>query len=311
MLYIGCHLSSSKGFAAMGRQALELGANTFQFFTRNPRGSRAKDLDPADAAALRDLLARHGFGPIVAHAPYTLNLCGAEEKNRIFARETMADDLARLEHVPGQYYNFHPGSHVGQGSETGIALIADGLNAILRPNQATTVLLETMAGKGSEVGGRFEELRAILDRVELSGKVGVCLDTCHVSDGGYDIVHDLDGVPRIFNHNYFRRDCMPGLTKEIAQGSIYRYLEQEVHMSIVTSKRTITVEMADELDRTWLTLDGFNCLAVVSSQTYNSDGIMFEYTQSRHHPSIFRFQDNAVRTAARPPAEPGPAGEMF
>ena len=194
MLYIGCHLSSSKGFAAMGRQALELGANTFQFFTRNPRGSRAKDLDPADAAALRDLLARHGFGPIVAHAPYTLNLCGAEEKNRIFARETMADDLARLEHVPGQYYNFHPGSHVGQGSETGIALIADGLNAILRPNQATTVLLETMAGKGSEVGGRFEELRAILDRVELSGKVGVCLDTCHVSDGGYDIVHDLDGV---------------------------------------------------------------------------------------------------------------------
>ena len=165
MLYIGCHLSSSKGFAAMGRQALELGANTFQFFTRNPRGSRAKDLDPADAAALRDLLARHGFGPIVAHAPYTLNLCGAEEKNRIFARETMADDLARLEHVPGQYYNFHPGSHVGQGSETGIALIADGLNAILRPDQATTVLLETMAGKGSEVGGRFEELRAILDRV--------------------------------------------------------------------------------------------------------------------------------------------------
>ena len=122
MLYIGCHLSSSKGFAAMGRQALELGANTFQFFTRNPRGSRAKDLDPADAAALRDLLARHGFGPIVAHAPYTLNLCGTEEKNRIFARETMADDLARLEHVPGQSYNFHPGSHVGQGSETGIAL---------------------------------------------------------------------------------------------------------------------------------------------------------------------------------------------
>ena len=199
MLYIGCHLSSSKGFAAMGRQALELGANTFQFFTRNPRGSRAKDLDPADAAALRDLLARHGFGPIVAHAPYTLNLCGAEEKNRIFARETMADDLARLEHVPGQYYNFHPGSHVGQGSETGIALIADGLNAILRPNQATTVLLETMAGKGSEVGGRFEELRAILDRVELSGKVGVCLDTCHVWDGGYDIVNDLDGVLKRFD----------------------------------------------------------------------------------------------------------------
>lgn len=140
------------------------GPTPFNFSPAIPGAARAKDLDPADAAALRDLLARHGFGPIVAHAPYTLNLCGAEEKNRIFARETMADDLARLEHVPGQYYNFHPGSHVGQGSETGIALIADGLNAILRPDQATTVLLETMAGKGSEVGGRFEELRAILDR---------------------------------------------------------------------------------------------------------------------------------------------------
>ena len=194
MLYIGCHLSSSKGFAAMGRQALELGANTFQFFTRNPRGSRAKDLDEADAAALRDLMAERAFGPIVAHAPYTLNLCGAEEKNRAFARETMADDLARLEHLPGQLYNFHPGSHVGQGIETGIGLIAQGLNAILRPEQTTTVLLETMAGKGSEVGGRFEELRAILDRVTLSDRMGVCLDTCHVSDAGYDLVGDLDGV---------------------------------------------------------------------------------------------------------------------
>ena len=194
MLYIGCHLSSSKGFAAMGRQALELGANTFQFFTRNPRGSRAKDLDEADAAALRELLAERGFGPIVAHAPYTLNLCGAEEKNRLFARETMADDLRRLEHLPGQLYNFHPGSHVGQGIEAGIDLIAQGLNAILRPEQSATVLLETMAGKGSEVGGRFEELRAILDRVTLSDRMGVCLDTCHVSDAGYDLVGDLDGV---------------------------------------------------------------------------------------------------------------------
>ena len=194
MLYIGCHLSSSKGFAAMGRQALELGANTFQFFTRNPRGSQAKDLDEADAAALRDLLAERGFGPIVAHAPYTLNLCGAEEKNRLFARETMADDLRRLEHLPGQLYNFHPGSHVGQGIEAGIDLIAQGLNAILRPEQSATVLLETMAGKGSEVGGRFEELRAILDRVMLSDKMGVCLDTCHVSDAGYDLMGDLDGV---------------------------------------------------------------------------------------------------------------------
>ena len=194
MLHIGCHLSSSKGFAAMGRQALELGADTFQFFTRNPRGSRAKDLDPADAAALAALMREHDFAPIIAHAPYTLNLCSAEENNRHFARDTMADDLARLEHIPGQYYNFHPGSHVGQGTETGIALIAEGLNAILRPGQTTTVLLETMAGKGSEVGGRFEELREILDRIDLADKMGVCLDTCHVSDGGYDIINNLDGV---------------------------------------------------------------------------------------------------------------------
>ena len=194
MLHIGCHLSSSKGFAAMGRQALELGADTFQFFTRNPRGSRAKDLDPADTAALVALLKEHRFAPVVAHAPYTLNLCGAEEKNRLFAQETMADDLRRMEFIPGQYYNFHPGSHVGQGVEAGISLIAEGLNAILTPDQTTTVLLETMAGKGSEVGGRFEELREILDRVEMGEKMGVCLDTCHVSDGGYDIVHDLDGV---------------------------------------------------------------------------------------------------------------------
>ncbi len=199
MLHIGCHLSSSKGFAAMGRQALELGADTFQFFTRNPRGSKAKDLDAADAAALVTLMEARRFAPIIAHAPYTLNLCGAEERNREFARETMADDLRRLEHVPGQYYNFHPGSHVGQGTEAGIELIAQGLNAILTPDLHTTVLLETMAGKGSEVGGRFEELRAILDRVELSDKMGVCLDTCHVSDGGYDIIHDLDGVLEEFD----------------------------------------------------------------------------------------------------------------
>ena len=194
MLHIGCHLSSSKGFAAMGRQALELGADTFQFFTRNPRGSKAKELDPADAAALVSLMKEHSFAPVIAHAPYTLNLCGAEETNRTFARETMADDLRRMEYVPGQYYNFHPGSHVGQGMETGITLIAEGLNEILKPDQTTTVLLETMAGKGSEVGGRFEELREILDRIELSDRMGVCLDTCHVSDGGYDIISDLDGV---------------------------------------------------------------------------------------------------------------------
>lgn len=194
MLHIGCHLSSSKGFLAMGRGALALGADTFQFFTRNPRGSRAKELDADDAAALRALLAEHRFAPVIAHAPYTLNLCGADADNRAFARETMADDLRRMEHLPGQYYNFHPGSHVRQGAEAGAAYIAEALNAVLRPEQQTTVLLETMAGKGSEVGGRFEELRQILDQTALPDKLGVCLDTCHVSDGGYDIIHDLDGV---------------------------------------------------------------------------------------------------------------------
>ena len=194
MLHIGCHLSSSKGFLAMGRQAWKLGADTFQFFTRNPRGSKAKELDGADAAALMALLAERNFAPVIAHAPYTLNLCSAEEKNRAFAREIMADDLRRMEYLPGQLYNFHPGSHVGQGMETGIAYIADALNAILTPEQSTTVLLETMSGKGSEVGGRFEELREILDRVELSDRMGVCLDTCHVSDAGYALAEDLDGV---------------------------------------------------------------------------------------------------------------------
>ena len=194
MLHIGCHLSSSKGFLAMGRQAWKLGADTFQFFTRNPRGSKARELDSADAAALMALLAERNFAPVIAHAPYTLNLCSAEEKNRTFAREIMADDLRRMEYLPGQLYNFHPGSHVGQGMETGIAYIADALNAILTPEQSTTVLLETMSGKGSEVGGRFEELREILDRVELSDRMGVCLDTCHVSDAGYALAEDLDGV---------------------------------------------------------------------------------------------------------------------
>ena len=156
-------------------------------------------MDLCNINDIKALLARHGFGPIVAHAPYTLNLCGTEEKNRIFARETMADDLARLEHVPGQYYNFHPGSHVGQGTEAGVDLIAQGLNQLLKPDLSTTVLLETMAGKGSEVGGSFEELRAILDRVEQTDKLGVCLDTCHVWDAGYDIAGNLDGVLEEFD----------------------------------------------------------------------------------------------------------------
>lgn len=196
MLKIGCHLSSSKGFEHMGREALKINANTFQFFTRNPRGGSAKSIDPDDAARLMELTRQYGFGPLVAHAPYTLNPCSKDQKTRDFAYMAMADDLARMEYIPGNYYNFHPGSHVGQGTEKGIELIAQMLNDILKPEMQTTVLLETMAGKGSEIGGRFEELAAIraLLRPELKEKVGVCLDTCHVHDGGYDIVHDLDGV---------------------------------------------------------------------------------------------------------------------
>ena len=194
MLSIGCHLSASGGFLSMGQTALSIGANTFQFFTRNPRGSRAKAIDPADAQALVQLLREHDFGPLVAHAPYTINPCSKDEHTREFARMTMADDLLRMEYLPGTYYNFHPGSHTGQGAEIGIGQIADTLNAIVKPEQHTTVLLESMAGKGTEIGGRFQELREILDRVTLPEKIGVCLDTCHVSDGGYDIVHDLDGV---------------------------------------------------------------------------------------------------------------------
>ena len=194
MLHIGCHLSSSAGFAAMGHTALSIGADTFQFFTRNPRGSKAKAIDPADAQALMNLMAEHHFAPLIAHAPYTLNPCSASEDTRQFALPTMEDDLRRMEFLPGQYYNFHPGSHVGQGMEIGITLIADTLNAILTPDMTTTVLLETMSGKGSEVGGSFEELREILDRVTLSDKMGVCLDTCHIRDGGYDISENLDAV---------------------------------------------------------------------------------------------------------------------
>lgn len=199
MIYIGNHLSASKGFYAMGKMALKLGGDTFAFFTRNPRGGKAKDLDEEDIRKLRELMEEHHFGKLVAHAPYTLNLCSAKEDVRTFARETIADDLRRMEYLPGNYYNFHPGSHVGQGADQGIAMIAEVLNETLRPEQKTTVLLETMAGKGSEVGRTFEELRQILDRVECADRMGVCLDTCHVWDGGYDIVGDLDGVLRQFD----------------------------------------------------------------------------------------------------------------
>ncbi|NBI16469.1 deoxyribonuclease IV [Neglecta sp. X4] len=199
MLKIGCHLSSAKGFLAMGRDAVKIGANTFQFFTRNPRGGKAKALDLEDVAAFRALAAEQGFFPILAHAPYTLNACAADEGLRTFAKETMLDDLQRLEHIPGSMYNFHPGSHVKQGAERGIGLIAAQLNEILWEGQQTTVLLETMAGKGSEVGRTFQELRDILDRVNLSDRLGVCLDTCHVFDGGYDIAGNLTGVLEEFD----------------------------------------------------------------------------------------------------------------
>lgn len=199
MFYIGCHLSASGGFLAMGKTALEIGANTFQFFTRNPRGGKAKEQDPADVAAFRKLASTHGFGPLVAHAPYTLNACGADEKVRNFARLVMEDDFQRMEAVPGNYYNFHPGSHVGQGVDVGIDVIAALLNDLMWPEQSTIVLLETMAGKGSEVGSSFEELRRILDKTKLPEKMGVCLDTCHVNDAGYDVVEKLDDVLEEFD----------------------------------------------------------------------------------------------------------------
>ncbi len=199
MLTIGSHLSSSKGFLHMGKEAVSIGANTFQFFTRNPRGSKAKEIDEKDVAEFRRFAEENGIRVILAHAPYTLNACSRDVHTREFALQTMEDDLRRMEYVPGNYYNFHPGSHTGQGAEEGIRQIAELLNAILKPEQTTTVLLETMAGKGTEVGRSFEELRGILDRVELSDHMGVCLDTCHVYDAGYDIVENLEGVLEEFD----------------------------------------------------------------------------------------------------------------
>ncbi|MCQ2105334.1 MAG: deoxyribonuclease IV [Fibrobacter sp.] len=198
-MHIGCHLSSSDGFYAMGRTALSIGADTFQFFTRNPRGGSAKPFDKADAAKLVTLLEENHFAPILAHAPYTLNPCAADEGLRQYALDVMRDDLFRMDHFPGAMYNFHPGSHVKQGVDVGIEYITAMLNQLLKPEHKTTVLLETMAGKGSEVGRTFEELRQILDRVNLSEKMGVCLDTCHVFDGGYNIVDHLDEVLEQFD----------------------------------------------------------------------------------------------------------------
>ncbi|MGN0941546.1 MAG: deoxyribonuclease IV [Selenomonadaceae bacterium] len=199
VLHIGNHLSASKGYLAMGEEAVSLGANVFAFFTRNPRGGKAKPIDEKDVAAFLAYAKEHEIGPLVAHAPYTLNPCAAKEDLRRFARETMADDLARLEYTPGNYYNFHPGSHVGQGADKGIELCAALLNAVLREDQHTTVLIETMSGKGTEIGRTFEEVRAIYDRVELKSHVGVCLDTCHIWDGGYDVKDHLDDVVEEFD----------------------------------------------------------------------------------------------------------------
>ena len=199
MLNIGCHLSASKGFENMGLEALEIHANTFQFFTRNPRGGKAKKIDESDVNKLLKIMKENNFAKILAHAPYTLNLCSADKGIREFAQNTMADDLKRMEYLPDNMYNFHPGSHVGQGIELGINYIVEALNEILSKNQSTTVLLETMSGKGSEVGSRFEEIKEIIDRVELNEKLGVCFDTCHVNDAGYDVVNNLDSVLEEFD----------------------------------------------------------------------------------------------------------------
>ncbi|MDO4869008.1 MAG: deoxyribonuclease IV [Bacillota bacterium] len=207
MLYIGYHLSSVNGFRAMGEEALKAGANTFAFFTRNPRGGKAKDIDLDDAKALIEIISGSPegasgalpFGPLVAHAPYTLNPCSDKAKVREFAHMCMSDDLKRMEYLPGNYYNFHPGSHVGQGVQAGIEMITDLLNDIITPSQSTTVLLETMSGKGSEIGGRFEELAQIIDGVKCQDKIGVCMDTCHVHDAGYDIIGNLDHVLEEFD----------------------------------------------------------------------------------------------------------------
>ena len=198
-MVIGAHLSASKGFTHMLDEALSIGANTFQFFTRNPRGGKAKDIDEQDIKAFLQKAQEVNFGTILAHAPYTLNCCSAKPEVRRFALETFQDDLTRMEYTPGMLYNFHPGSHIGQGEDVGIQQICEILNEVLLENMTTTVLLETMAGKGTEIGRNFEELRSIIDRVELSDKMGVCLDTCHIHDGGYDIVNDLDGVLEAFD----------------------------------------------------------------------------------------------------------------
>ena len=200
MLNIGCHLSASDGYVAMAKQAVEIDANTFQFFTRNPRGFKAKDIDEQDVKEFLKIIKESKFVKILAHAPYTLNPCSADKRVRDLAKEIFIDDLKRMEYTPGNMYNFHPGRHVGQGIDTGIKIISETLNEVLKKEQTTTVLLETMSGKGSEIGSKFEELKQIIDSVELKDKVGVCLDTCHIYDGGYDIVNNLDDVVKEFDN---------------------------------------------------------------------------------------------------------------
>jgi len=240
MFRIGCHVSTSGGYEAMGKATLSVGGNTFQYFTRNPRGGRSKTPSEADLAALRALMAEHDFAPALAHAPYTYNPCSKDEGIREYTRDTMAEELRFLENLPGSLYNFHPGCHVGQGLEVGIVQIADLLNAIVTPDQSTTVLLETMAGKGTEIGGKFEELRAIIDlvRPEIRHKIGVCLDSCHVSDAGYDIARDTDAVVEEF-------DRVVGLDRLYA-----------IHLNDSKNPRGAHKDRHEKIGEGFLTLDG-------------------------------------------------------
>lgn len=277
MLNIGCHLSFSKGYMHCLKETEYVGGNTFQFFTRNPRGGSAKPVDEADAELFMTQSKEKGFAKVLAHAPYTLNPCAAADNIREFTRNTMADDLMRMEYIPGNLYNFHPGSHVGQGIETGIAKIAEILNEILRPDITTTVLLETMAGKGSEVGSRFEEIREIIDRTALSDKLGVCLDTCHVYDAGYDIVGDLDGVLHKFD-DIIGLDRLKAIhlndTKNLYESHKDRHEKiGEGHIGTDAFKRIINHEKLRELPfflETPNELDGYKAEITLLKELYNA-----------------------------------------
>ena len=262
MLNIGCHLSISDGFEAIIKQALSIGANTFQFFTRNPRGFKAKDIDELDIKNFLTVAKENNFAKVLAHAPYTLNPCSADESVRVLAKNIFIDDLRRMEFIPGNMYNFHPGSHVGQGVKTGIKFITNLLNEILKPEQTTTVLLETMAGKGSEIGSRFEELKTIIEEIDLKEKIGVCFDTCHVYDAGYDIVNDLDGVLEQFD-KYIGLDNLKAVHlndslntfashkdrhQKIGQGSIGTKAIEQIINNKYLSKLPFYLETPNEID---------------------------------------------------------------